>query len=325
MALTGASTTWQRWLHQPQTVWARKVLFQVHLWTGLSLGLYVLMISVTGSVLVYRDELFRAATPPPLIVTGSGARLTDNELRDAATHAFPGFTVARITRARNSDQAVTVTLRRGPEEKRRLVDPYTGKDLGNAVPFGITLVSQLLALHDDLLGGHTGRKVNGLGALLVLVLAATGVVTWWPGIKTWRRSLIVHRGVGWRRFLWDLHGMVGFWSFAFIVLFGITGLYLSNPQAFQDLGDHLQPLTPDNADSRLVDRIAYWLAYLHFGRLGGRGISWCGRGLCNSITKAIWAAFGLAPALLFITGVIIWWSRVGRAGRATVPARDATR
>ena len=30
---------WQRWLRQPQRVWARRVLFQVHLWSGLGLGL----------------------------------------------------------------------------------------------------------------------------------------------------------------------------------------------------------------------------------------------------------------------------------------------
>ena len=51
----------KRWVHQPQRVWLRRVLFQVHLWTGICLGLYVLMISLTGSVLVYRNELFRAS------------------------------------------------------------------------------------------------------------------------------------------------------------------------------------------------------------------------------------------------------------------------
>jgi uncharacterized iron-regulated membrane protein len=312
MAYTGARSTWQRWLHQPQTDWLRRVVFQLHLWTGLSVGVYIWMISVTGSLLVYRDDLFRIATPPPIVLHGNGHRLTDPELRDAATQVHPGFTVTRITRARNPDQAVTLALRRGAEVQSRLFDPYTGKDLGNAVPFGIWLVSKLLELHDDLLGGRTGRKVNGLGAGLALLLACTGIVIWWPGIKTWRRHLTIHRGVGWRRFLWELHGVIGFWSLGFLMLFGVSGLYLANPQPFQDLADRLQPLTPQNADSRLVDQVMYWLAYVHFGRLGGRGISWCGRGLCNSVTKATWAAFGLAPAGLFVSGALVWWNRVLR-------------
>ena len=45
------------WFRHPQGVWVRKALFQVHLWTGLGVGLYIVVISVTGSVLVYRSEL----------------------------------------------------------------------------------------------------------------------------------------------------------------------------------------------------------------------------------------------------------------------------
>ncbi|TDI21260.1 MAG: PepSY domain-containing protein, partial [Acidobacteria bacterium] len=45
------------WLRHPQGVWLRKALFQIHLWTALGIGLYLVVISVTGSVLVYRSEL----------------------------------------------------------------------------------------------------------------------------------------------------------------------------------------------------------------------------------------------------------------------------
>ena len=44
---------------QPQTAWLRKATFQVHMWSAIGIGLYVLTISVTGSVLVYRNELYR--------------------------------------------------------------------------------------------------------------------------------------------------------------------------------------------------------------------------------------------------------------------------
>jgi len=118
--------------------------------------------------------------------------------------------------------------------------------------------------------------------------------------------------------------MMGFWSLGFMLLFGITGLYLSIPQPFQDLADWVEPMTEKNAGERLVDQITYWLAYLHFGRLGGRGISWCGRGLCDSTTKAIWAVFGLVPAAMFVTGAVMWWTRVVRARRPST-ARSAAK
>src|SRR5690349_8314945 len=125
-------TYWQRWIRQPQTAWLRKAIFQLHLWSGIGLGLYVLMISVTGSVLVYRNELYRAATPDPIVVTPSGARLTDEQLKGTATRAYPGYAVLQISRSR-PDQAVSISLKGSAGRKNRLFDPYTGADLGDTV------------------------------------------------------------------------------------------------------------------------------------------------------------------------------------------------
>jgi len=65
-----------RWLHQPQRVWLRKIGFQIHLWSGICVGLYVFLISITGSVLVYRNELmFRAKTARSFALISSLADL----------------------------------------------------------------------------------------------------------------------------------------------------------------------------------------------------------------------------------------------------------
>jgi uncharacterized iron-regulated membrane protein len=304
---------WTRWLRQPQTLWLRKALFQVHLWTGIGVGLYIVLISLTGSVLVYRNELYRAATPKPVAVHPSGTRLSEGELKTAAARAYPGYAAVSISRESNPNDAVTITLTRGNDHpKDRLFDPYTGADLGDAVPLGILLVSRLLSLHDDLFAGSTGRSVNGIGALTLIVMASTGVVVWWPGVGSWRRSLVVRRHVGWRRVAWDLHSMIGFWSFVAILMFGISGAYLGNPDLFQDLADRLQPPTAANAGFRLVDSIIYWLAYLHFGRICGIGIPCRGPGVCDQATKFVWAAAGLAPAAMVVTGAVMWWNRVLR-------------
>ncbi len=309
-------TVWQRWVRQPKTIWLRRALFQVHLWSGVAVGLYVLMMSVTGSVLVYSNELFVAATPEPIVSKGSGPRLTDDQLTDAASRLYPGYRVVKIGWGRNPDQAVDVWLRRGDQRKQRLFDPRSGADLGDSVPAGIWIISRLIDLHDNLFAGTTGRKVNAVGGLALLALAMTGLAIWWPGVRTWRRSLTLPRDVrwtrvGWKRFTWHLHSMIGFWSLAFILVFGISGVYLGNPQPFQDLADRLDPPTATNG-VRLVDQVIYWLAFLHFGRINGIGIPCSGPGFCDQTTKAIWAIFGLAPAAMFVTGAIMWWTRVLR-------------
>jgi uncharacterized iron-regulated membrane protein len=301
---------WTNWLRQPQSLWLRRALFQVHLWTGVAGGLYLFVVSLTGSVLVYSNELYIAATPKPILVAAAGPRLTDAELEAAAVRAHPGFEVARMSHPRNPRRTVEVKLTRGAEVIERLFDPYTGADVGRARSRRIRAVSWLISLHDNLLGGRTGRTINGFGGLCLALLAITGVVIWWPGVQRWRRSLIIHRRVGWRRFMWDLHSAIGIWTLLFVVMFGITGAYLGYPRPFHRLGDFLEPSTDANWGNRVVDSVTYWLAYLHFGRFGGR-VPGCAR-TCNSIFKAVWALFGLAPVALFATGAVMWWNRVLR-------------
>jgi uncharacterized iron-regulated membrane protein len=303
-------TAWRRWVTQPQSLWLRKATFQVHLWSGIAIGLYVLLVSITGSILVFRNELYTAATRPPVTVAETGPRLTAEALSAAAASAHRGYSVVRLARTRVANQAVPIELKRGGDVINRLFDPYSGKDLGNSVPLGIWLVSRLIVLHDDLLAGRTGRTVNGAGALLLLVLLFTGMIVWWPGIRAWRRSLTVHRHVGWRRFTWDLHSMLGFWTLGVILMFALSGAYLGIPHPFDQLADWLEPPTDANAGARIVDQVLYWLAYLHFGRINGIGIPCGGPGVCDIATKSLWAAIGLIPGVMFVTGAVMWWNRV---------------
>ncbi len=295
----------------------RRALFQAHLWSGIGLGLYIFTISVTGSVLVYWNELYRAVTPQPIISRSSTPRLTDEQLTSTAQSLYPGYRVVKISRSRDLDEAVSISLQRGDRLKHRLFDPRSGADLGDSVPIGMRMVAFILDLHDNLLAGKLGRIVNGVGAFAVLIVAFSGIVIWWPGRKTWRRSLTLHRGVGWKRLTWHLHSMLGFWTFGFVVVFGVSGIYLCFPEPFQDLADWLQPVTAATRRVPLVDQIIYWLAYLHFGRIAGIGIPCSGPGLCDQATKATWALFGLAPAAMFVTGTIMWWNRVLRPWMAS--------
>jgi uncharacterized iron-regulated membrane protein len=149
------------------------------------------------------------------------------------------------------------------------------------------------------------------------------MVVWWPGLKTWPRSVTLPRRVGWKRLNWHMHSMIGFWSLAFVLAFGLSGIYLTFPDRIQDFADWLEPQTAANMRTRLGDRIIYWLAYAHFGRINGIGIPCRGPGFCDQATKATWALFGLAPAAMFVTGTIMWWNRVLQPRRKALAKRGS--
>ena len=305
----------ERWARRPQTVWLRKALFQVHLWTGIGVGLYVLAISISGSAIVYRNTLYKKLSPGPKMVTVSGERLSHDGLKQAAVLAYPGYSVSYIWEGKQPNQVVEIWMHRGHKQKQRLFDPYTGKDVGPSVPTGIKILAWLADLHINLLAGKPGRAVNGLGASFLTLLCLTGAVVWWPGVESWRRSLTLNWRANWKRFNWDLHSAFGFWSFLFIFMWGITGVLLVFPQPFQDFVAHFTPINQPFRRRQPVaigDKILRWPAYLHFGNRWGWPI------------ETLWVILGLVPVVLFITGGIMWWNRVlvpamKRAERESVP------
>jgi uncharacterized iron-regulated membrane protein len=291
---------WEMWKKRPQIVWLRKALFQVHLWTGIGLGLYIVLMSVTGSAVVFRRELTRSLSREPRVAAGPNERMTEDELKQAAKRAFPDYEVTRISLRKNPDQAAEIWLEQGARKRQRLFNPYTGADLGDSLRLGFRFVLWLVDLHDNLLAAQTGRLINAAGGIFTVLLGLTGAVIWWPGIDTWRRSLSFRWKINPKGLNWTLHSALGFWSFAFFFMWAISGIYLSIPDRFNAAVDFIEPLNPANRSLRFGDQVLFWLAQAHFGRFAGVG------------TKILWTVIGLTPAVLFITGMLMWWKRVLR-------------
>jgi len=98
-------------------------------------------------------------------------------------------------------------------------------------------------LHFYLLGGDTGRVVNGIGAACLIVMCLTGLTIWWPGAARWTRALVVGFGRGGKRANWELHGAVGFWTAALLLLWAVSGVYFVFPGQFRRAVDAVSPLT----------------------------------------------------------------------------------
>src|SRR5579863_3994836 len=288
---------WDKWRTRPRSLWLRKALFQVHLWTGIGLGLYVLLMSVSGSALVFRRELTRTLAREPRVAAGPSARMTEDELRQVAKRAYPEYEVARVSLRKNPDRAAEIWLERGDKKLQRLFNPYTGADLGDSLRFGFRFVLRLADLHDNLLVARTGRLINAAGGIFAALLGLTGAVIWWPGAETWRHGLSFLWKTNPKGFNWTLHSALGFWTFAFFFMWAISGIYLSIPSAFNAAVDFLAPMNASSRSLRLGDRALYWLAQAHFGRFAGVPV------------KIIWSVIGLAPTALFITGTLMWWKR----------------
>ena len=332
--MTFIKNLWRR----PQNVFLRKAMFQIHLWTGIAIGLYVLAISISGSAIMFRNEIYKAADSGPKVVEVKGEKLSDDALKTVVIQAYPKASVSFIWPGKQPDWATEIWMDIDGRRNQRLWDPYTGKDLGPSVPRAIQVTAWFMDLHTDLLAGDTGRKVNGWASVVFTMLCITGAFVWWPGSDKWKRSLWVNPKSGWKRINWDLHSSVGAWAFLLVFMWAATGIFLVWPTEFQRVINRYAPLIqyappeeealaypPVTAPAQVSaqaeppakgkafgkgkgkrqpprlsngDKFIRWMYYLHFGNFAGWKV------------KALWTALGFLPVLLFVTGTIMWWNRV---------------
>ncbi|HTR37057.1 MAG TPA: PepSY-associated TM helix domain-containing protein [Bryobacteraceae bacterium] len=224
----------ERFFRRPQQVAVRRLNFQIHLWAGIVLTLYLIFIGVTGSILVFRTELERLdGLNPYSSVRADGPIASLAAVADHVRTAYPDGHIVSILTPTDSDPTFVAVLYTRHGRVRVASGPSSGQVLGefHSQPNWLDVLS---GLHESFLLGHTGRVLNGVGAVILLLLNATGLVVWWPGIRNWRRALKVDWRRNWRRINFDLHSAVGFWTLSIVTIWAVSGIYFGWPrQTFQ--------------------------------------------------------------------------------------------
>lgn len=207
----------------------KKTLFQLHWFFGITAGLVLALMGVTGAAYSFQDEILRALNPTVLSVQKREAGVLPPAELVRKLEAAEGKTVAMLWVESDSGNAGRVSFTPPPGERRgqmRYFDPYTGDYMGDAV--GQDLFGFILQLHRFLAIGDTGRNITGACTLILLFFCLSGLYLRWPRqVKSWRVWLTLDWRKKGRSFNWDLHSVFGTWCLLFYLLAALTGLYWS--------------------------------------------------------------------------------------------------
>jgi uncharacterized iron-regulated membrane protein len=244
----------------------RKTWLNVHLWLGLLLGFFLAVFGITGSILVFYEEIDNLINADLRVVQapaqGELAFRSLAEIQAAAIAAIPsnaklGFVdyPSDVTSSYKFGFAVPAAIADEKDEWQVHVDPYTAQILGKHLIkkaedfFPRAFIPFVFQLHFALLAGKTGGIIVGIMGIILLFSVLTGLIVWWPLTGSWRRALSIKPRASVERFNHDLHQTSGFYTFPILFVVLLSGVYMNLPDQFMALVKQLSPGTQGFMDS----------------------------------------------------------------------------
>lgn len=215
----------------------------LHRWTGLVLGVVLVLAGLSGSLLAFDHELDGWLNARMLRNTAGACNAAQppSAAAGAVQRAWPGAEIGAITLPQAAGDSYRVQFRHdATADNEAGVDACSGQWLASRNRDAVALdrahvMPLLLRWHMTLLQGKTGREILGWLALAWLALLAAGVYLAWPRPGHWRRSVTVTRGVGAFRTSYELHRAAGLIAALFLLMVAGTGFFLGLPQLGRQL------------------------------------------------------------------------------------------
>ena len=213
----------------------RTIFFWLHLAAGLIAGLAIAIMSFTGVVLAFEDEIVawseRDARRVEVPADPAAARLPLAELQRRVREAHPDLRSPGVTVSNDPGAAVVFSAGR---ESGYYVNPYTGEIRQPASTAVHDFMDVMVDWHRYLaLAGESrpiGKAINGACNLAFLFLAVSGLYLWWPRSWSWRGVKAV-AAFNWRLtgkardFNW--HNSIGLWTAPILIVLTLTAVPIS--------------------------------------------------------------------------------------------------
>jgi len=197
----------------------------LHKWLGLVSGLIVFIISITGCLFCFHDEIkditrkeWRLVEPQnkPFIVPSA--------LEESAKKLLPKYKQSMVSYYGKNRSAIVYTYS-DTGNLYLYFNPYTGKYLKTENPeTDFFIIVEYIHLY-LLLPDYIGKHIIGGATLIFILLLISGIIQWWPTKKRdLKRSFSVKWSAKWRRVNYDWHNTTGFYISLIVLILAVTGL-----------------------------------------------------------------------------------------------------
>ncbi|MEM1136406.1 MAG: PepSY-associated TM helix domain-containing protein [Bacteroidota bacterium] len=218
----------------------KKLIGKIHLWLGLSSGLVVFLVSLSGAIMVFEHEIrwligtsamdstvpAQVATPAPPSLVFEKALAAVGE-GGSYIYYYTGKTKSHVLinwfyHAGDSIE----NIKAGYRELHQ--NPYTGDVLYNELWEG-GFWGWMVKFHTSLLlPPNIGHQVVGWSTIIFVILMMTGLALWFPKSKKgYKQRFTIKWKAKIKRVNYDLHNVLGFYMLSVTMVIALTGLVWS--------------------------------------------------------------------------------------------------
>lgn len=206
-----------------------------HLYAGIIAGAILCVIGLTGSILVFQDEIDRALNPDLFRAMETQKRYTLPGIVSVVKERYPEKRFDYVMLTEEDNPQATFRFYQFAEKTEFFINPYNGQLCGKRL-VDSAFIRIVMNIHRTLLVPVAGRYIVGLASLCMLILTISGLRLWVPDQyrkwKRWRAVLTVNFKAGFKRQNYDWHNVLGFYSAPVIIMLALTGLAITFSTVF---------------------------------------------------------------------------------------------
>ncbi|WAJ29779.1 PepSY-associated TM helix domain-containing protein [Antarcticirhabdus aurantiaca] len=200
-----------------------RAIWRWHFYAGLIAVPFMILLAVTGSLYLFRDEIDGTLFAHRNVVAAqASAPLPPSELVSRAQAAVPGSTLSAYREPAGPTGSARIALRADGEAVYAFVNPYTGAVL-DTVAKRQEFNEVVRKLHSlDYFGSYANRLIEAIAGFAI-ILVVSGLYLWWPRRQT--GGVVTVRGTPSKRVFWrDTHAVTGAVAGLFIAFLAVSGL-----------------------------------------------------------------------------------------------------
>lgn len=206
----------------------KKLIGKIHLWLGLSSGIIVFIIAITGCLYAFQEEIQNITEDYRFVEKQNKTFLLPSQLEQIARKELPEKALHAIKYNGAEKSAEAIFFHYEPTYYYIVhLNPYSGKVL-ETVNMDEGFFRFILDGHFYLWLPHEiGQTVVASATLIFLILLLTGLFLWYPKNKNATKQRFWFKwkkGTKWKRKNYDLHNITGFYTLLIALIFAITGL-----------------------------------------------------------------------------------------------------